>query len=113
MCQRSAQKATREYTIAITAELRALESSGLVAPGSAARVAAQAGAQTYLRLFSLTAGGAYLARGALAAVRGSSGTAQHVALARFFAENLLTAAPGLKESVVGGAESTLAYALAG
>jgi acyl-CoA dehydrogenase len=74
--------------------------------------AAMAGAQPYLRLFSLAAGGAYLARGALAAVRGS-GKAEHVALARFFAENLLTAAPGLKETVVAGSESTLAFALAG
>jgi acyl-CoA dehydrogenase len=74
--------------------------------------AAMAGAQPYLRLFSLAAGGAYLARGALAAVRGS-GKPEHIAVARFFAENLLTAAPGLKETVVEGSESTLAYALAG
>ncbi len=74
--------------------------------------AAMAGAQPFLRLFSLAAGGAYLARGALAAVRGS-GKPEHVAVARFFAENLLTAAPGLKDVVVDGAESTLAFALTG
>ncbi len=73
--------------------------------------AALAGATPYLRLFGLAAGGTYLARGALAAVRDGSDGAQHVALARFFAENLATAAPGLKETVVGGADSTLAYAL--
>jgi acyl-CoA dehydrogenase len=73
--------------------------------------AALAGATPYLRLFGLAAGGTYLARGALAAVRDGSGGAQHVALARFFAENLATAAPGLKETVVGGADSMLAYAL--
>ncbi|MGE3064075.1 MAG: acyl-CoA dehydrogenase [Hyphomicrobiaceae bacterium] len=71
--------------------------------------AALAGAQPYLRLFALAAGGVYLARGALAAVR-EAGDARHIALARFFAENLATAAPGLKETVVGGAEATFAIA---
>jgi hypothetical protein len=72
--------------------------------------AAMAGATPYLRLFGLAAGGVYLARGALAAARdGGQGqsTAQPIALARFFAENLATAAGGLKEAVVGGADSTL------
>ena len=73
--------------------------------------AAMAGATPYLRLFGLASGGVYLARGALAAVREGSGGAHHVALARFFAENLATAAPGLKETVVAGAESTLGIAL--
>ena len=72
---------------------------------------AMAGATPYLRLFGLASGGVYLARGALAAVREGSGGAHHVALARFFAENLATAAPGLKETVVAGAESTLGFAL--
>ena len=73
--------------------------------------AAMAGATPYLRLFGLAAGGIYLARGALAAARdGGQGpsTAQPIALARFFAENLATAAAGLKDTVVGGADSTLA-----
>ena len=73
--------------------------------------AAMAGATPYLRLFGLAAGGVYLARGALAVVRDGSGGAGHVALARFFAENLATAAPGLKETVIGGADSTLGLAL--
>ena len=68
--------------------------------------AAIAGATPYLRLFGLAAGGAYLARGALAAAR-DGGQGQPIALARFFAENIATAAGGLKEAVVGGAESTL------
>ena len=68
---------------------------------------AMAGATPYLRLFGLAAGGTYLARGALAAVREGDAKSQYVALARFFAENLATAAPGLKETVVGGADSTL------
>jgi alkylation response protein AidB-like acyl-CoA dehydrogenase len=72
--------------------------------------AALAGAAPYLRLFGLAAGGIYLARGALAAARNgdSGGAGQPIAVARFFAENLATAAPGLTESVVAGAESALA-----
>ena len=72
--------------------------------------AALAGAAPYLRLFGLAAGGVYLARGALAAARnGGSGSAgQSIAVARFFAENLATAASGLKDTVIGGAESALA-----
>ena len=59
---------------------------------------ALAGATPYLRLISLAAGGAYLARGALADQNRS-------ALCRFFAENLLGEAGALKERVIGGAES--------
>jgi hypothetical protein len=72
--------------------------------------AALAGASPYLRLFGLAAGGIYLGKGALAAARGgtASAQAQPIALARFFAENLATAAPGLKETVVSGAASALA-----
>ncbi len=70
--------------------------------------AALAGAAPYLRLFGLAAGGTYLAKGALAAARAGDGQRQAIAVARFFAENLATAAPGLKESVVSGAESVLA-----
>jgi len=61
---------------------------------------ALSGATPYLRLFSLVAGGAYLARAALA---GQS--AERIALARFFAENMLGEAAALKERVLGGAES--------
>jgi alkylation response protein AidB-like acyl-CoA dehydrogenase len=73
--------------------------------------AALAGAAPYLRLFGLAAGGCYLARGALLSARGESGTASHIALARFFAENLCTAAPGLKETIVSGSDSALALAI--
>jgi alkylation response protein AidB-like acyl-CoA dehydrogenase len=72
---------------------------------------ALAGATPYLRLFGLASGGIYLARGALLAVREGNASSHHVALARFFAENLATAAPGLKETVIGGADSTLNFAL--
>ena len=67
---------------------------------------AMAAAVPYLRLFGLAAGGVYLAKGALAAARNGAGNghgAQPIAVARFFAEALATAAPGLKDSVVDGA----------
>ena len=70
---------------------------------------ALAGATPYLRLFGLASGGIYLARGALAAARnGSGGHGQAIPVARFFAENIATAADGLKDMVVSGAESALA-----
>jgi hypothetical protein len=75
--------------------------------------AAMAGATPYLRLFGLAAGGVYLARGALAAARDSGqgqSMAQPIAVARFFAENIATAATGLKDTVVGGADSALMLA---
>jgi alkylation response protein AidB-like acyl-CoA dehydrogenase len=77
--------------------------------------AALAGAQPYLRLFGLAAGGTYLARAALAAARsGTSGSAAtQIAVARFFAENIATQAPGLKDTITTGAEATLALDLAG
>jgi alkylation response protein AidB-like acyl-CoA dehydrogenase len=62
--------------------------------------AALAGATPYLRLFALTAGAAYLARGALA-----DGGEERTALCRFFAENLLGETRALKDRVIGGAES--------
>ncbi len=68
--------------------------------------AALAGATPYLRLFGLAAGGHYLARGALSAARDGGGT-NHVAIARFFAENLCVQAQGLADSVSGGADSIL------
>jgi hypothetical protein len=68
--------------------------------------AAMAGATPYLRLFGLASGGVCLACGALAAAR-DGGRTQPIAVARFFAENLATAATGLKDTVVGGADSTL------
>jgi len=75
---------------------------------------ALAGAAPYLRLFGLAAGGIYLARGALAATRNGAQdrgvTPPAIALARFFAETLVTAAPGLKDSVVDGAAATLMLA---
>jgi acyl-CoA dehydrogenase len=72
--------------------------------------AALAGAAPYLRLFGVAAGGIYLAKGALAATRdgAANGQSHSIAIARFFAENIATSAPGLKETVMTGAESALA-----
>jgi alkylation response protein AidB-like acyl-CoA dehydrogenase len=69
--------------------------------------AALAGATPYLRLFGLAAGGCLLASEALTATRigdGADATGR-VALARFFAENLIVAASGLERSVIDGAAS--------
>jgi acyl-CoA dehydrogenase len=62
---------------------------------------ALAGATPYLRLISLTAGGAYLAQGAIVDQR-------RIALCRFFAENLLGEVHALKQRVLDGAESLAA-----
>jgi alkylation response protein AidB-like acyl-CoA dehydrogenase len=73
--------------------------------------AALAGAAPYLRLFGLAAGCRYLAMAALAAARsGAAPGAKPIALARFFAENVATAAPGLKDAVVEGGEAALGLA---
>jgi hypothetical protein len=62
--------------------------------------AALAGATPYLRLFALAAGGAYLARGALA-----DHSESRIAPCRFFAENLAGETGALKQRVIGGGES--------
>ncbi len=69
--------------------------------------AAIAGSAPYLRLFSLAAGGVYLAKGALAASREVPAGDAHVAVARFFAENLAVAAPALATTVTTGADAVL------
>jgi butyryl-CoA dehydrogenase len=83
--------------------------------------AALAGATPYLRLFGLVQGAACLAqaaRAARAALQAGDTDPAHaarIALARFFAENELTAAAGLADSVIDGGvfTETAALALAG
>jgi hypothetical protein len=72
--------------------------------------AALAAAQPYLRIFGLAAGGVYLARGALSETRAGSTAAGNprIVVARFFAEQLAAAAPGLKDTIVSGADALLA-----
>jgi hypothetical protein len=67
--------------------------------------AALAGATPYLRLFGNAAGGCMLADEALAALRlaGDADAPARIAAARFFAENLTTAAAGLAVTVTEGA----------
>jgi acyl-CoA dehydrogenase len=68
--------------------------------------AALAGASEYLRLFGLALGGACLAKAGLAAEAlaesGDKGELGRVGLARFFAEKLATAAPGLARAIASG-----------
>jgi butyryl-CoA dehydrogenase len=72
---------------------------------------ALAGASPYLRLFATAQGGALLGASGLAAHRAATaGDNDHahagrVQLARFFADNIATSAPGLADVVVGGAAS--------
>lgn len=72
----------------------------LDAQGSGRMDSALAAATPYLRLFALAVGGAYLIRGALA-----DQSAQRVALARFFAENLIDETEALKSRVIEGSDS--------
>ena len=64
-----------------------------------------AGATPYLRLFGQAAGGCMLADQALAALRDSGDGVARIALARFFAENIMVQAAGLERSIIEGADS--------
>jgi hypothetical protein len=79
---------------------------------AAGRVAsALASATPYLRLFGLATGGTLLAKGALHAAA-SGNDEPWIALARFFAENLVDETAGLVTTVCGGAEALDAAARA-
>ena len=67
---------------------------------------ALAGATPYQRLFGLTAGAVYLAKGALAET-GEAADAGRIALCRYCAENLLGETAALRDAVIQGAESLL------
>ena len=92
----------------ILAHLDRATSFALRALGSNRPEEALAGATPYLRLFGLAQGGACLAKAALAAsaaLRAGETDPAHagrIALARFFAENLATAAGGLEQTVLDG-----------
>ncbi|MBW7947591.1 MAG: acyl-CoA dehydrogenase C-terminal domain-containing protein, partial [Sphingomonadaceae bacterium] len=88
-------------------DLRAATDHLLAALGDGRTGEALAGATPYLRLFSLAAGGAYLIRGALAGEDKA-----RVALARFFAENLIDETAALRNRVIEGADSLDAAAAA-
>ncbi len=83
----------------LSAATRALQA--MLSAGETDR--ALAGATPYLRLFALAAGGAYLARAALA-----DKSAARIALCRFFAENMAGDTSPLREQVIGGSEGLLA-----
>ncbi|MGD9541291.1 acyl-CoA dehydrogenase [Methylocystis sp.] len=66
-------------------------------------VAALAGATPYLRLFALARGATLLVKGAKAAAKENNpSAARYAALARFFADHLAVAAPGLAKTVIEG-----------
>ena len=77
--------------------------------------AALSGATPYLRLFGITAGGCALAAEALVGLRsaadGSGDDVSRMALARFFAENIVVQASGLEHTVIDGADSVAEAAL--
>ncbi|MGY6567695.1 MAG: acyl-CoA dehydrogenase [Salinarimonas sp.] len=67
---------------------------------------ALAGATPYLRLFGITEGAAALAEAALETPEDDAHRIARVALARFFAENIVSLAPGLADIVTHGAGFT-------
>ena len=90
----------------LDAALDALEEATgfLLAHVETDRAGALAGASAYLQLFGLARGGTCLAAGAMPS--GSSDAplaAARTAVARFFAERLAAAAPGLLQSITQGA----------
>ena len=71
-----------------------------------APAAAFAGATPFLRLFALARGATLLVKGAkVAHATGDANASRYGALARFFAENVAVAAPGLAKCVIDGAAS--------
>jgi acyl-CoA dehydrogenase len=74
---------------------------------------ALAGASQYLRLFGLTLGGACLAKSGLAAEALAAGGGEselgRVGLARFFAEKVAVAAPGLARAIASGGAALEPY----
>jgi acyl-CoA dehydrogenase len=74
---------------------------------------ALSGASQYLRLFGLTLGGACLAKAGLAAEALAADGAGHelgrVGLARFFAEKVAVAAPGLAQAIASGGAALEPY----
>jgi hypothetical protein len=88
----------------------------IVATYSSDVKAASAGAVPFLKLFGIVAGGWQMARAALAAQAKLSGGDNSngsfykakISTARFYADHVLSQAPGLRHAVVGGAAGVLA-----
>jgi alkylation response protein AidB-like acyl-CoA dehydrogenase len=93
------------------ASVAALEETGgwLLGKLAGDKSAVLAGATPFGRLFGITAGGIYLAKGALAAVRAAGGdealARAHAVEARHFAESLMGETEGLKHAVTHGHET--------
>ena len=87
----------------------------IVATYSSDVKAASAGAVPFLQLFGIVAGGWQMARAALAAqakLAAGDGEAPFykakIATSRFYADHILTQAPGLRNAIVNGAAGVLA-----
>jgi acyl-CoA dehydrogenase len=90
-------------------DLEAASAHLLALLGEGRTAEALAGATPYLRLFGLAAGGAYLAKGALAAAaKPEAQSALRIATARFFAEQLAPETAALRAAIVEDADSILA-----
>jgi alkylation response protein AidB-like acyl-CoA dehydrogenase len=95
---------------AVAALTRATEWMGrnLAKGGHAEMDAVLASATPYLRLFGITTGAHFLARGAIAGLRtGQEADDESIALARFFAKNVAVEAVALEKIVIEGSESLL------
>ena len=90
-------------------DLEAASTHLLVLLSAGRQAEALTGATPYLKLFGLAAGGAYLAKGALASLDDTTSRGKlRIATARFMAERLLPETAALKSAVIDGAESVLA-----
>ncbi len=83
-----------------------------VTKGAANPESALAGATPYLKLFSLVAGGRYLAEAALGAVERGDTVSDEIVLARFYGDHILVGASGLADSVIWGGDSIVAVGAA-
>ena len=101
----------------LAAAVDALENSTdwLIEAGGESPVDALAGASHYMRLFGITAGGAMLTRGALAAFealdKAGGDSAFHetkIATARFYAEQILPLTSAIATTIMAGAKSVMA-----
>jgi hypothetical protein len=90
-------------------DLEAASGHLLTLHGEGRQAETLAGATPYLRLFGLAAGGAYLAKGALASTAEPGPPAVlRIATARFMAEQLLPETAALRMAIIEGADSVLA-----
>ncbi|MGC6471995.1 MAG: acyl-CoA dehydrogenase [Parvibaculales bacterium] len=106
-CSSHAEKAVNDIGMALDRAIQDLEeSTDWMLDAQQPQADKLAGATAYQRLFSLAAGGHYLARGAMQALEHSSAAfaKKKLAVARFYALNLLPETGSLKSSVTQGGD---------